>query len=368
MRDPLDRLRNIKLALIAVSVSFIGFGLMVFARWLDAQSHLRDVAFIPWGDVGTTLFTAGILGIGVDYLLRRDDEERADARLNRALANQAPAIRKAVIDGFAFDADDLGAVANPETLDRIIRNSLALRLGDAEFAAETYEDVRDRAIASRERWHDAKVSVRLTMVKGRSGATTLGNYVATLRWEYTTVPKASVRRFAVVSDREEYREMASDPDSPSTWFVRPEAGIDAGSAESFELVQFSVDGQARSIRRSARKNGQTYSAAIGEDVVSAGKPVTISYTYRVLLNRDGHLLHLDMEAATRNVDIEFDYSETDISHVNVLDFFVSSRKTRVEHMPPSVPERSVWVSHQGWVSQRSGVAFVWVEGQNARGR
>lgn len=78
MRDPLQRLHNFKLALIAVSVSFVGFVLMVFARWLDSQPILADLAFLPWGEVGGTLFTAGILSIGIDYLLSKDDDERAE--------------------------------------------------------------------------------------------------------------------------------------------------------------------------------------------------------------------------------------------------------------------------------------------------
>lgn len=366
MHDPLQRLRTIKLALIAVSVSFAGFTLMVFGRWLDGQPGLIDLAWLPWGEVGGTLFTAGILGVGVDYLLRRDDEERAEQRLQRALKSQAPAVRQAVIDGFAFNADDLASVATPDTLDRIIRNSLALRLGDPEFAAETYDDVRDRAIASTERWHDANISIRLTMVKDTREARVPGDFIATIRTEYTTVPRHAVRRFAVVSDRAEYRELMADSDGQSVWFFRPEGGIDAGSMDAFELVQFSVDGDARSIRRAGRKHGQTYSASIGEEPVLAGKPVRVAYTYRVKILRRGHLIHLDMEAATRNVDIDLDYSDTDVDYVNVLDFFVSSRKTRVEHMPPSVPERSVSVSHAGWVSQRSGVAFVLVLSQGSK--
>ncbi|MBB4853388.1 hypothetical protein HNP40_000754 [Mycobacteroides chelonae] len=367
MRHPLDRLHDLKLALIAVSVSFAGFILMVLAKWLNTQPGLSALSWLPWSEIGGTLFTAGILGIGVDYLLRRDDEERAEQRLQRVLTSQAPAMRRAVINGFAFEAEDLAAVATPETLDRIIRNSLALRLGDAEFAAETYDDVRDRAIASTERWHDATIAISLTTASGKNRAENKNNngnasdcdYIATIRWDYTTVPQHSTRRFAVVSDRAEYRDLMADPDGQSIWFFRPEGHIDAGSPEAFELVQFSVNGEPKPIRRSSRKHGQTYIAAIGEEHLSAGKPMQVSYTYRVLLNRDGHLLHLDMEAATRNITIDLDYSQTDIDYINVLDFFVSSHKTRIQHMPPTVPERSISVAHTGWVSQRSGVAFVW---------
>lgn len=359
MRDPLQRIHNIKLALIAVSVSFVGFALMVFSRWLEGQPTLADLAFLPWGEVGGTLFTAGILSIGIDYVLSKDDDERAEARLRRVLASQAPAMKSAVIDGFAFDAEDLAGVATPDMLDRIVRNSLALRLDDAEFAREIYDDVRDQAITATERWHDVKISIRLSMDRNTSEAS-VPAYIATIRWEYTVVPKHAVRRFAVVSDRAEYRDLMADPEATSTWFMRKESGIDAGSAEAFEIVQFTVDGEKRTVRRSARKQGQIYSASIGKEAVDAGVPVTVSYTQRVKLFKHGHLLHLDMEQPTRNVDIDLDYSDTDIDYINVLDFFVSSHKTRVEHMPPSVPERSIAVSHDGWVFQRSGVAFVWV--------
>lgn len=269
MRDPLQRIHNIKLALVAVSVSFVGFALMVFARWLDGQPQLADLAFLPWGEVGTTLFTAGILGIGLDYLLSKDDDERAEERLRRVLTSQAPAMRAAVIDGFAFNAEDLAGVATPDTLDRIIRNSLALRLGDAEFAAETYDDVRDKAITATERWHDAKISIRLSTDRNTSAAR-VPAYVATIRWEYTTVPTHAVRRFTVVSDRAEYRELMNDSEGMSTWFVRPEGGIDAGSTDAFELVQFSVDGDQKTIRRSTRRHGQSYTAPIGLEHVTAG--------------------------------------------------------------------------------------------------
>lgn len=98
--------------------------------------------------------------------------------------------------------------------------------------------------------------------------------------------------------------------------------------------------------------------SIGPEIVEAGTPITISYTYRALVPRHGHLLHLDMAAPTSNVAVQLDYSDTAIDYVNVLDFFVSSHKTRVEHMPPNVPEKSVLVAHDGWVFQRSGVAFI----------
>lgn len=74
-------------------------------------------------------------------------KEGADTeRLRRVLTESAPAIRDAVIDGFAFGKEDLARVSNAETLDNVIRNSLALRLGDKDFATEVYNAVRDQAV------------------------------------------------------------------------------------------------------------------------------------------------------------------------------------------------------------------------------
>ncbi|KSU53325.1 MULTISPECIES: hypothetical protein [unclassified Gordonia (in: high G+C Gram-positive bacteria)] len=355
MRDPLQRIHTIKLALIIVSLSFVGFILMGASIWLVTDDKLSTFVF----GIGDVLFTAAALGLLVSAWLARDDEARNDARVDRLLKSNVDAFRKSVIEGFAFDVDDLTSVATPDMLDDITKNSLALRIGDAEFAEEAYEDLRDQAINTSERWYDAKISIHLSEDKG-AGSSSTPMIVSTVRWEYTVVPKHASRRFAVVSDRQEYRELAGDSEFTSAWFVRKENGVDASSRDAFELVQFAVDGEQRTIRRAQRKDGQLYTASVGREAVDAQRPVTISYTYRVRTPQRGHMIHFDMEQATRNVDIALDYSDTSIDYVNVLDFFVSSHKTRIEHMPPNVPERSIAVSHTGWVLPRSGVAFVWV--------
>ena len=80
-------------------------------------------------------------------------------RLKRVLADSTPAMRDAVISGFAFKPDDLARVATPETLDQIVTNGLAIRLGDRSFAEEIYDDLRQQAIGIPERLHDARIVI-----------------------------------------------------------------------------------------------------------------------------------------------------------------------------------------------------------------
>ncbi|MBF6259889.1 hypothetical protein IU468_26785 [Nocardia farcinica] len=372
MNDALNRLLRTKKILAVVVLFVTGVGLMAFSRSLPAMRELGWLSWVPWSELGALLVGAGLLGIWLDAYFEREKQKIDEARLRRLLIEQAPAMKDAVIKGFAFENEDLRRVATPQLLDDIIGSSLAMRLDDREFARELYADIRDQAVRSVERWHDAKISIRLSLLNqstdgaGRSSATGPSRLVITVRHEYTTVPSSHLRRFVSVSDIDEYRELAQDPASTFAWYYRPGNGIDAGAKEAFELVQFTVDGQERPIRRAARKGAQTYSVNLGIPADERAQQRTISYTYRLMPAAHNRLLHFDVEQPTRGIDIELDYSDTDIAYVNMIDFIASSRSSIVTKSPDTVPGKVIGLEFDGWVMPKSGVAFVWVTNDELR--
>src|SRR6476469_9615621 len=108
-------------------------------------------------EIGSTLFTAGLLAVALEYLDRQDAEVRATERLRKIFDEKTPALRDAVYDGLAFKTDVLKAHASPETLDRVIRNSLSVRLGDEALAADVYTDLYRQVVRAPERHRDARV-------------------------------------------------------------------------------------------------------------------------------------------------------------------------------------------------------------------
>lgn len=352
MRSVLSDLYRLKLILGVIVLIALGVVAIVIGEQATAGSQPTWLGWVPWNEFGGILIGAGVLSVWLEHFLRREQDAVDEARLRHLLHEQAPAMRDAVLDAFAANHDDLQRVATPKMLDQIITNSLALRLDDAQFATEIYTDIREQAIGAAERWHDANLSIELSPA-GKD------HFSVLVRWEYTTVPAHAQRRFVCVSDREEYVELASERGNTSAWYLKPGHGIDASDREAFELVSFAVNGEDRPIRRSARKTSQIYSADIGQEALNASEPVTITYTYRTITRRAGHLLFFDIEQPTRDLRIDFDYAGCGIESVSTLDLVPTVTPPRIETGPAEIGSEVVRVALDGWVFPRSGFAFVW---------
>jgi hypothetical protein len=88
--------------------------------------------------------------------------------------------------------------------------------------------------------------------------------------------------------------------------------------------------------------------------------ITVSCTYRVLVQRHGHLLYLDIPRPTKGLQVQLWYGDCGIRRVNTVDFIASAQEPRILRSPASVPTPSVEVGFDGWIFPKSGVAFVWV--------
>lgn len=361
MQPPLQRLYKTKLVLLAVIAVVVGSVLLFAAHWVAAQPRLHALHDLPIADVGSALFTSGLVVIFFEYLDKRDAELRAMQQLRTVLQEEAPAIRDAVVDGFAFAPDSLTSVAAPEVLDRIVENCLSIQLRDRPLATAVYRDVKTQILESAARLHDLRVSITLTPWDGGPATGAGSMFVATVSWEYRTTAPQSTMRFACVSDVDEYRELLRDPAIDAVWLFEPIANLDGGSPEAFELVRFAVNGKPRSPRRSTRKGSQFYTVALSRDAASEdGAETAVSYTYRTLVQRNGHMLHLDLNRPTHGLTVNFAYARSGIRRVTPIAYLAAAEQPAIASLPATDPSPSVSVTFDGWVLPRGGVAFVWV--------
>ena len=357
--SPYHRLRRLKAALLVVSLTLAGILLMMLNAWL-APLRLGDWQWLhalPLGELGGTLFGAGLLSTFFEYTFRRDQEAHTLARFRQIIREEAPAMRDAVVEGFAIHPEDLKRVATPELLDDIAANVMALRLGDEQFAREIYRDIRDQAIRAAERWYDVAVRVRLSTAVERSTAGTPLLDV-TVEWEYTTVPSGSERRFACVSDRAAYNALRSDIPATSTWFMAPRPGMDARSQESYELLELTVDGRPQPIHRTVQATGQTYRVRL-DDAAQSGKPVRIRQLLRVVTPSWGHRLFVELPQPARGLSLRVDYTDTAIAEMMITDTVAAPQVARVHRSPKVVSSRVVSLDMPGWLLAKAGFAVTW---------
>jgi hypothetical protein len=358
MTSLLHQLYQTKLRLAGLVSAVAGAGLLFVAKAVETDPTWSWLLGWPTSELGTTLLSAGIIAVIFEYYTRKESEALAAERFRKVIRQEAPAIRDAVLDSLAVSPETLKNVAAPETLDRIATNALGLRLGDEHLAHDVYTDLRDQVIQAPEHWHDVDVSVTLSPW-AQGPATGRGSmFVATVRWEYRVAPASGTMRFACVSDLGEYRDMLRDQSITSAWHFDASAGIDTASRDVFELLQFTVDGKPRNIRRTTRDGAQVYAVALGN--TPSGKRMTVAYTYRVLVQRHGHLLYLDLPRPTKGLHVQFNYENVGIRRVNTLDYFAGAQQARIDQTPADASAKTVDVGFDGWVFPRSGVAFVWV--------
>jgi hypothetical protein len=351
------RLYRYKLLAVGASLVAVGLLLNILVDWLDSVG--TDHLIIALGEnLADVLVVFGGFGIAVEFFTGKEKDEADAERTRTVLKELTPDFTDAVVRGFAVEPADLKRVATPELLDTLATNAMALRLGDEQFARELYAEIRDQGIRAAERWYDVEVNVRLSTAVERD-TKGIPLFDVTVEWQYTTIPSHSVRRFACVSDRDEFNELVTDIPSTSTWFMRARPGMDASSRECYELLSFTVDGEARPIRRSGRKTGQTYSVTIGDEVVAAGQPVRIRHVYRTVTSQAGHWLFFEIPQPSKNLSLRFDYTDTAIASLRTLDLLPASQGSQVAHLPANVHGREVSVDVPGWLLPRAGLAFVW---------
>lgn len=362
-----NRIYRLKLLALGVSLALCGLLVSAFGDWLQGQSanHLLVSIVQSLGDI---LVVTGGIGLAIDFFTGREKAEADVERTRGVVKELVPDFTDAVLRGLAVGQDDLRRVANPELLDDVATNALALRLGDEHFASEIYEGLLAQAIHTPERWEDVDVNVRLSCIQARSTerAPQLDPqllFSAIITWEYTVTLSDRVKRFVATDDPDEFREFLNDGPASSAWYV-PEGSADPADRSVFELLSYSLDGVDLPIRRSARKHGQTYSVDVGAEALAAKKPVRVRQVYRTVVERTGHRFRISLTQPTHGMRLVLDYTDADIAALKVGELVSSATPAQVKFLPEGAPAKQVEVSVPGWLLPQAEVTFVWtLEGE-----
>lgn len=365
MQSPLQRLYKTKFVLTSFVGVVAGYLLMALGNHLDALSGFAFLKAVDLHDIGIVLMTSSLVVVVFTYLGNEDAEREAKRQFREAIRDETPAIRDSVIEAMAFTPDRVLDVLASPVVDRVVENSLAKQLGSREFAADVYADLKAQLLRSTERWRNLRISVNLSSWDNPSKLTA-SMLTATFRYDYHASNLGEVLRFASVSDRDEYRRLQADPTYTEVWYVGSSSGLDGAAPDAFELMGVSVNDQQQKVTRSSKAGAQFFSVYLDPELRWTRKEAVVSFTYRGLVLRHGHLLYIDLTKPVKGLTISLTYGGTGIGHISVVDYIAAAKQPAIFQLPSSDPSPSVGVTFDGWVLPKGGVAFVWVlDGETA---
>lgn len=353
-----QRLLVTKLALLGFVMGVTGLVLLVVVNLPNSILVRGWLQPVPVKDVATALFSTALIVIAFEYINRRESEVRSEELVRSLFPAQAEAVVNHLLHELSESPFKVPGTLSEKTIDGIAVSCLASRFGDETLAKEVYLDLRRQVISTPERWRELRVDISLARDDSSPVTGSGAMLVATMRWDYRAKLGTSGFKFSCVSSGERYRELLRDPASTLVWYFERIGEIDGSSPGVFELFDFSVNG--RPIEISADRSSATQSYSIDMASVSdlIGTDVRISYSYAVKVQRNSHVLQIDVAQPSRDLRVDLSYGYSGIKFVNVLDFIASTSQPRVVRTP--APAQAVSVSFDGWVLPKSGVAFVWV--------
>lgn len=346
MADLRQRLYQTKLSLLAVLFVVAGLGLLVLAR----DTHLPILRVLPIADVGSGLFTTGFIGVALQYLDGRDADERANSRLRKVLAEEAPAIRDAVVDGFAFSPDALQAVTSPEVLQRVVDNSLGMQLQDHELALQAHEQLLEAAMQPSDRLHDSRLTVHLSADERPELLR------AIIRREYHFEPTVVALRFACAASTSDYEALLRDPETREVWRTPAHDGLEASDPSAFTVTRVEYDGEPLPLKHSSRKGLQTFSCRLPGP--SSAQPHYLTYEYSVLVPRSKHYLYFDFGRATNGLTVEVT-ADQGVAGLKLLDVLGQPSTVRRSHSRSADGSTTASVASDAWVLPRAAVIAIW---------
>ncbi|MGW4521071.1 hypothetical protein [Amycolatopsis sp. NPDC004378] len=355
----LQRLYRTQLKLLGTIVTAAGVILMFVAR-IPAVKQLPVLEFIPFNEFGSTLLTLGLIGVGWDYVRARDLEQRTDERLDQSHKRNNPAAANAVVAALTANPDTMRTLLAPDAIRALIESGITVESGDdAPLALDTYRQMRRMFTEASERRYNTRVAITLSPFRDGPARGAGAMFVVTQQWEYSA-RVLELARFYSVPTYADYHASQADLHAAQVWMFEDTDTLNAASPEVFELVGFTVDGHPARITHDTGDDQQSYTATPAMSVTgtdTAGGLVRIAYTFRALVPAAGHLLTLDFDKPSSNIEVTLTHAATDIHRVNLTPHLGSTGGRMVRSEPDTAA--MIAIRHDGLIAPGAGLAYTW---------
>jgi hypothetical protein len=370
----LKTISNLKIWLVLVLLLLFTLIFYVIDAWVKLNRGLWvGFSLIPWQSLAGVTLGSALVAFAYEWFIRKEADEKLTQILERHSETQNSALEEhfdaqmqalgnEIPRALLANTDIMKHVLSPERVDEVIQESLGVRLKDERMAKEAYDSLLSQLFIYKERRSEYRTKIYLAPLRNDqySNDAIMKYYEGYIDVRYDTVLQKDSFLFTCVSSMDAYNDLLRDP----TWELRWEAELTRDfprlDESLFEVESVSVGGVELNINREISEKRYVITADHSSLRSMQGNRVKVLYRYKVKIQKRGHLLMVHIPVPTENVVIDFDYADTDIRYVNVLDFFISRNKPAIAHIPSNKKPHRIEVEVNEWVFPKGGVVFAWV--------
>lgn len=377
----LEDIYKLKLSNVVTILCVVAVVLFASQAWISTwHGSLAWMRRIPLGDLAIAALSTAFLGIGYEFIVRRETDRRLQGlgRTIRAevvsdvavqVAGLASEVRQAETRVAAMKLSDpalLRDVIAHELSGPQVRSLIEMALdrltGDATLARDAADALLTNVLSYKSRYSNYRVNMVLTDPDAENSAALSDYFVAHLEFRYRTSHyDGTPLKFARVANAEAYRELLADPWWEFVWLEEETAVNLAGSSLGLEVEWVSVDGhRLEVIDLPLPVPGRALQAQAKDGADSGAQGADIAYRFRVLIQKRAHLQFINLPVPSQGAMLSIDWAGVAIRHMNVYDFFDSPNSPSVSRYPSDHSSHRVEVSTNEWVFPKSGVVFGWV--------
>jgi hypothetical protein len=332
---------------------------LFFLSALSDRQDLSMLRILPWQSMAEASLAVLMVAFTYEWVVRKESERKTEQQLDRASRNLVSQLRAEAPFWILADPDVIKGALDDAVVARIVRAALERHTGNSSLAAGLHDVTTRLASRYREAWSSYRNTITVRPAAGFTGILAERYYSVDYEVRIDTVLTRDQLVFIVVTSLAEFDRLLADPRYQVRFLFRDADKFPSDSDQVFEVVSASVNGSRLNISRSSLDGRSVITASSSEMADLMGSKVTLSYHYRGLARRRGHVLFVNLVVPTNGANIDFNFRDADMAYANVYDFFVSQRPAEIEYFPDRLSTSRISVRVDDWLFPKSGVVFTW---------
>jgi hypothetical protein len=351
-----QRILALEIRQIALCLFFLSILLYV------AQSAWHFFLTPPIPGIAEALFVVSAVGITYDWFARRE----LDKKLSLAIRSELALHRSEILHelpSVLLDGRIQKELLQRSKVQDVLCQLLETLAGEKLMADALARIVLDRGLAFEERWTNYRYQMVLRDIVGADVPKEIREqyFELQVRIRYDAILRRKELIFALASGLDEFNQMLDDNQYEARWLCPPSRLFEFHPEYFLRIDKVEVDDIALVAGDAKKRLPYTIACTHKEMANKIGKEVTVSYVFSTKIRKDDRALFTTVVCPTHDIVIEFEFGGASLKQesVDVIDYFVSPVRARIEQLPSRQAPTKIIVEVRNWVFPKGGAIFMW---------